>query len=54
MYYILFKAKYAKLRKKKKQLAEAKNNANKLGGGASGPLSEAGGEKVCKMLLVNI
>jgi len=42
---IMLQAKYAKLRKKKKQLAEAKNNANKLGTGASGPLSEGGSEK---------
>jgi len=41
----MLQAKYAKLRKKKKQLAEAKNNANKLGTGVTGSISEAINEK---------
>jgi len=41
----MLQAKYAKLRKKKKQLAEAKNNAAKTGTGTTGTLTDTSSEK---------
>lgn len=41
----MLQAKYAKLRKKKKQLAEAKNNAAKTGTGTTGTLTDTSNEK---------